>query len=151
MNKLLYGFILSLLISTVTNAQTTVTWPQLAKVEWTEGYVRELKGYYSIPRFSSEVWALNGEPIKIEGFCIPLDVDSKSFALSSQPSSMCFFCSGAGPESVMEIIVQKDNHDFDKIKTDMVAELTGTLKLNKTDPDHLMYILENTKLLKIKK
>ncbi|MGV8091246.1 MAG: hypothetical protein AB2L24_05200 [Mangrovibacterium sp.] len=132
-------------------AQQEISWKQLAKVEWTTGYVPELGDYFDLPRFSSEITALNGKQIMIEGFSIPLEVEGKTFALSAQPSRMCFFCNGAGPESVMEVIVNQEDKSFDRVRTDWFVKIKGTLKLNRKDPDHLMYILENVQLLQINK
>jgi len=132
-------------------AQQEISWKQLAKVEWTKGYVTELDDYFDLPRFSSEITALNGEQVIITGFSIPLEIEGKTFALSAQPSNMCFFCNGAGPESVMEVIVAKEDKSFDKVKTDWFLKIKGTLKLNRRDPDHLMYILENAALLEVNK
>ncbi len=133
------------------HAQQEISWKQLAKVGWTKAYVTELDDYYDLPLFSSEIKALNGKQIVIEGFSIPLEVEGKTFALSAQPSRMCFFCNGAGPESVMEVIVNKEDKSFDKVRTDWFIKIKGTLKLNRKDPDHLMYILENVQLLQVDK
>jgi hypothetical protein len=133
------------------HAQQEISWKQLAKVGWTKGYVPELGDYYDLPLFSSEIKAMNGKQIMIEGFSIPLEVEGKTFALSAQPSNMCFFCNGAGPESVMEVIVNQEDKSFDKVKTDWFVKIKGILKLNRKDPDHLMYILENVQLLQVNK
>jgi hypothetical protein len=51
---------------------------------------------------------------------------------------MCYFCGGAGPESVIEVTVKKP------LKfTSRVITLKGTLKLNDSDPDKLFYLLIN--------
>ncbi|MGV8139069.1 MAG: hypothetical protein AB2L20_28045 [Mangrovibacterium sp.] len=133
------------------HAQQEIYWKQLAKVRWTKAYVTELDDYYDLPFFATEIKALDGKQIIIEGFSIPLEVGSKTFALSAQPSRMCFFCNGAGPESVMEVIVNQEDKSFDKVRTDWFIKIRGTLKLNRKDPDHLMYILENVELLQVNK
>jgi hypothetical protein len=62
---------------------------------------------------------------------------------------MCFFCNGAGPESVMEVVTKNGDTKLKYMKTDKYIELTGILKLNKKDPNHLMYILNEAELVKI--
>jgi G3E family GTPase len=58
-------------------------------------FYRNPMGAVALPRFSSEITALNGKQIMIEGFSIPLEVEGKIFVLSAQPSNMCFFCNSA--------------------------------------------------------
>jgi translation initiation factor IF-2 len=56
---------------------------------------------------------------------------------------MCFFCGGAGPETVMEV--------ESEVGVDFTAEqiiMKGTLKLNDSDINMLMYRLENATLVK---
>ncbi len=130
-------------------SQQLVTWAQLSKVKWTNGFVESLNGYYDLPHFSSEIQKLEGTEIQISGFYIPILTEGGVFALSSQPSSMCFFCSGAGPESVIEVNVKGEDKRLKHLRTDKFIEMKGILKLNKLDPDHLMYILQNAELVEI--
>jgi hypothetical protein len=61
--------------------------------------------------------------------------------LSSLPFANCFFCGGAGPETVMEVF-SKDKIDF----TEKRVSVTGTLTINADDPLRLMYILNNAQI-----
>jgi hypothetical protein len=146
------GFLLIIVCLSVcsfTIAQQPVTWQQLSKITWYTSYIASMGEYYDLPRFSNEIKALNGIQITIKGFYMPIDTDGKMFALSANPSNMCFFCNGAGPESVMEISVFTNETGLKHMKTDKYIELKGILKLNKTDPNHLMYILKDAELVTV--
>ena len=91
------------------------------------------------PKFSKVVKALEGQEITIKGYILPLDVDGTHYVLSANPYSACFFCGGAGPESVMELWLV--NYDK-RYKTDDVVTFKGVLMLNK-EPLGLSYILKD--------
>jgi hypothetical protein len=103
-----------------------------------------------IPRFGREVRALEGTEITLKGFFLPADVSGNVIVLSFMPMAMCFFCSGAGIESVVEIhsIPQQQNR-FRRLRTDDFIEIRGKLKLNPDDMEHLIYILEDAELIKV--
>ena len=144
-------FILCLGIYSGMYAQKEVSWELLSKITWAKTYVEELKDYYDLPRFHADIKALEGKEVIISGFSIPLEVGSKTFALSAKPIVSCFFCTGVGFETIAEVIVKNDDTSFDKIKTDQFIKIKGTFKANRKDPEHLMYILENVKLVELKK
>jgi len=56
---------------------------------------------------------------------------------------MCFFCGGAGPESVAEVIF-KDKTP--RLKPDQLVTITGTLDLNDTDVMHMNFILREAQI-----
>lgn len=137
-----------ILITSLTFGQQAVTWEQLAKVSWYSAYIPAMGGTYMLPKFSKEIKALDGKVISIKGFYVPVDVSAKMFALSANPSNMCFFCNGAGPESVMEIWTKTRETHFKHIRTDKYIEVKGMLQINKNDPNHLMYVLSNAELVR---
>ncbi len=133
----------------VADAQQEVNWQFLGDIQWVPTYFAEYDQYFNMPKFSKKIKDLNGKEINIKGFYVPVDPAGTMFALSTYPSQMCFFCNGAGLESVMEIIPKKGKTDMKHIVTDKYIELKGKLKLNEKDPNHLMYILEEVELVKI--
>lgn len=149
MKKYLFIFIIILFSGYKSFAQESVTWETLSLVKWVPAYFPSLDGYYDFPKFDKKISKLSGKQVTIKGFYVPVDLLGKVFALSAQPSSMCFFCGGSGPESVMEIVAKSGKTDLKSVKADKYIELKGKLKLNKTDPEHLMYILEDAELVKI--
>jgi hypothetical protein len=92
-----------------------------------------------LPVFNPETKAAEGQMVEVEGFIIPLEGMFKptQLILSSLPISECFFCGSGGPETVMEISMKE------QIKyTTKRVKIRGKLKLNKSNPDKLMYLLE---------
>jgi hypothetical protein len=63
------------------------------------------------------------ESMLISLLALPFALLIGHFALSAQPSRMCFFCNGAGPESVMEVIVNQEDKSFDKVRTDWFIKI----------------------------
>lgn len=106
--------------------------------------------FIPIPRFGREIRALEGKEITLKGFFLPTDVSGNVIVLSYMPMAMCFFCAGAGIESVVEIhSTQQHKNRFRRLRTDDFIEIKGKLKLNPDDLDHLIYILEDAELIKV--
>lgn len=124
-------------------AQEQNAWKVLAKVQIEKRFDETLNFEIDYPTFSKEVKALDGKQISLEGWMIPLDElrGEKYFVLSALPFNNCFFCGGAGPETVMEVFSKKEI-DF----TEKRIKVKGKLKINSDDPLKLMYILEDAEL-----
>lgn len=120
-----------------------VAWSTLAKVTFEREYMEEEDLTQWVPTFSDDVLALDGYKIKISGYVIPVDVDAQYFVLSSNPFASCFFCGGAGPETVMDLKIRKNSRRF---TTDEYHTFSGTLRLNAHDIYELNYILEGATL-----
>jgi hypothetical protein len=113
-------------------------------------YDSSYNAFVPIPRFGREVRALEGTEVSLKGFFLPADVSGNVIVLSYMPMAMCFFCAGAGIESVVEIHskpLQKNR--FRRLRTDDFIEIRGKLKLNPDNLEHLIYILEDTELIKV--
>lgn len=111
-------------------------------------YSVEYNTFMQVPRFGSTLKALEGKEIVLRGFFLPADVTGNTFVLSHVPMQMCFFCSGAGIESVVELhSLVTHNIRFRRLSTDDFIEVKGKLRLNQDNLDHLIYILEDAELL----
>ena len=89
--------------------------------------------------------ALEGQEVEVKGYIIPVEgyVSHREFILSAFPYNMCFFCGGAGPESVMEVeAIEPVEYSAESVT------ITGILKLNTDDVNQLMYALTDAKLVK---
>lgn len=116
------------------------TWKTLSKVSYRKEY-DELMGFkVDKPVFSDYIKSLEGKQITLKGYIIPVDgyKSHKEFVFSAFPYSMCFFCGGAGPETVMEVKAK----EAVKYTTESIV-LTGILRLNSDDINRLMFKLEN--------
>lgn len=113
-------------------------------------YDNEYNAFIPIPRFGREVRAMEGTEITLKGFFLPADVSGNVIVLSYLPMAMCFFCSSAGIESVVEIHnIPQHNNRFRRLRTDDFIEIRGRLRLNADDLKHLIYILEDAELVKV--
>ena len=65
--------------------------------------------------------------------------------LSAYPYTQCFFCGGAGPESVIDVLAEELTNHF---SMDDIVTFEGQLRLNATDLNYLNYILEDAVLAK---
>ena len=120
-------------------------WKTLAKITFKKEY-DELMGFkIDVPVFSKDIKALEGKEVTIKGYIIPVEgyKSHKEFIFSAFPYNMCFFCGGAGPETVMEV--------FSKEPIEYTAEavtIKGKLELNADDINRLMYGMTEVTLVK---
>ena len=117
-----------------------LTWQVLSDVEFTDIYLEELDAYYWMPEFGPQVLAAEGKEFHITGYMIPVDVDEDFYVLSRFPFANCFFCGGAGPESVIDL--RFSTREKRTYQTDDRLTFRGTLRLNADDVYQMNYILE---------
>ena len=125
-------------------AQNENLWKTLAKVDIEKKFDETLNFEVDYPTFSEEVKKLDGQTIELQGWMMPLEElqGETYFVLSSLPFANCFFCGGAGPETVAEVFSK------DKIKyTEKRITVRGKLKINADDPMKLMYILQQAEIV----
>lgn len=121
------------------------TWKTLSKITFKKEY-DEIMGFkVDKPVFSKEVIALEGKVIEIKGYIIPVEgyKSHKEFVFSAFPYNMCFFCGGAGPETVMEVMSTEPV----KYSAEAVT-LRGKLETNSDDINRLIYTLTDAVLVK---
>jgi len=126
------------------NDEGSKTWKTLSKITYRKQF-DELMGFkIDVPVFSDDVKALEGKEIVVKGYIIPTEgyKSHKEFVFSAFPYNMCFFCGGAGPETVMEVEAKK------AIKfTAEAVSIKGILELNDDDINRLIYILKEVEPL----
>ena len=148
-NWALSWFILGALFSgCLLHAQNTaqiIDWKFLSQVEFKDQYFEDYEAWYLVPVFSEAVQKLDGQKVIIKGYVIPMDVEGGQYALSAYPFSACFFCGGAGPETVMSLHFDKKPKRYE---TDDVVRFTGELHLNDSDFDDFNYVLKHAQPLK---
>jgi hypothetical protein len=120
-------------------------WTTLAKVTFKKQYDEMLGFKVDVPVFSPEIKAMEGKVVEIKGYIIPVEGyrGQKEFVFSAFPYNMCFFCGGAGPETVMEVISKEPI----KYTTEAIT-IKGKLDLNANDINRLMYGLKDAELIK---
>ena len=106
--------------------------------------------YVPKARFAKELQAIEGEEITLKGFFLPVDVTGSVFVISYNPMKTCFFCNGAGIETILELnATEKHVSKFNRLKTDNFIEVKGVLELNPDDYTRLVYILNEAELVKV--
>jgi hypothetical protein len=123
-------------------------WTTLAKVTFKKQYDEMLGFKVDVPIFSPEIKSLDGKTVEIRGYIIPVEGyrGHKEFVFSAFPYNMCFFCGGAGPETVMEVYAKEPI----KYTTEAIV-IKGKLDLNADDVNRLMYGLKDAELVKAAK
>ncbi len=140
-----WGFILVLgvmfsLSAAVSKAQGV--WKSLSEVSYKIS--EDQFGELYVPVFSDNIKKLEGKEVEADGYIIPFEgmFKPEHIILSSLPLAECFFCGSGGPETVMEVMLTNP------IKyTSKRVKVRGTLTLNAKDPEKLMYILKDARLI----
>lgn len=120
-----------------------LTWEVLKDVKYKKRYNKEYDQYFDYPVFGEKVKVFDGQKISVKGYMIPLDVGL--YALSKNPYASCFFCGGAGPETIMGLTFAKPPKRY---KTDEFLTLHGVFRLNGSDVNSFMYQLSAVEVLK---
>ncbi|WP_341225538.1 DUF3299 domain-containing protein [uncultured Arcticibacterium sp.] len=126
---------------------TVITWKTLTDVSFDKKWNQEEGMFILIPKFGTSVTPLKDKQVQITGYMIPIDIETNYYVLSANPYASCFFCGGAGPESVMSIKFKGPVKRFD---TDDRVTLSGKLTLNRDNLEELNYILSEATLVEKK-
>jgi len=129
------------LVAQPLQAQIAIDWNTLADVSFEKKYDEDLGYSYSVANFGPQVSKLQGQEVAITGYLIPMDATGLSFALSLYPNSSCFFCGGAGPETVIELRMPPGKGN--RYATDERRRFRGTLQLNVDNRQDFNYVLLN--------
>lgn len=81
-----------------------------------------------------------GQEVSVQGFIIPLDALGTQYVLSQNPQTSCFFCGGAGPETIIKLALKPVA--FKRYATDTRMTFKGILKLNPDTREDMLYVLE---------
>ena len=130
-------------LSSLNTVQAADSWETMGKVSFKLKYDKELGYDLEIPVFSADVLELEGSTVYLSGYMIPMNGVNKQnyFVISKFPVAQCFFCGGAGPETVAEVYCKKAIPYTTKI-----VSIKGRLELNFSDPNQLIYIIRDAEL-----
>ena len=145
LSYLLLSFIPSVLAMVTAAGQNTQDdWHLLADVQIEKKWDEILQEERDFPTFGQKLRVKDGQIIELSGFMVPLEelTGQKYFVISSLPFQSCFFCGGAGPETVAEVRT-RETIEF----TEKKIRIKGTLRLNSADPLSLYYVLEDAEVL----
>jgi hypothetical protein len=120
-------------------------WALFAKTKFDAKYNEKAGEYFLMPAFPEELKSLVGKDISLEGYYLPIDVEGDQYIILSKfPYSQCFFCGGAGPESIAEVTFKVKQGKFE---ADQFIRIKGKLKLNEGDIDHGNFIVEGAEVI----
>ena len=144
MRYLLFTGLLLLTTGLFSQSAAASTWQDLAKVTYEKKYDELLGFKVDVPVFGEDIKAMAGKTIEISGYIVPVEgyKSHNEFVFSAYPYNMCFFCGGAGPETVMEVTATEPV----KYSTSRIT-LRGTLTLNDSNINQLMYLLTDAELV----
>ncbi|MEQ8470849.1 MAG: hypothetical protein RIC35_06665 [Marinoscillum sp.] len=139
--RLFVTFLFSLTSSCLFAQTSAENWKTLSALEYEKS--KDEYGEIFVPKFSPSIQELAGKEIELSGYIIPFEgmFEPDHLIVSSVPVASCFFCGGAGPESVAEIYLKEPVKYTAKKVT-----FKGKLELNDKDVDQLMYILKDAKI-----
>ncbi|MEO0896658.1 MAG: hypothetical protein AAFY71_09690 [Bacteroidota bacterium] len=143
MTKSFSLLILCMLLTAASFAQDISSWDLLADVRFPTSIRQQRLGDYGEPIFGTKIQAKAGQEITIKGYMLPITVDNEKFILSQFPFQDCFFCGGAGKETVIEL-------DFEKLEDFPIDEpvyIKGRLELVPV-PHELCYRIVDAKWVK---
>ena len=143
MKRILLLPIIALLSFVPATNPVKLTWETLRDVTFKKKWYPDESVYMLYPTFGPAVQQMKGKEVSITGYILPIDLDANMYVLSAFPYSACFFCGGAGPESVMALKFKKNPRKF---KTDERLTFKGTLALNADDIYQMNYVLESTEV-----
>jgi hypothetical protein len=150
MKKLLLSTLFLLAITLTVSAQKLSdmkgnAWQTLSLVTFDSKFDEMLGIDIQVPKFSPAVKKIDGQTIELQGYILPLEGrrSQKYFIFSAYPYNLCYFCGGAGPESVAEVYC-KQSIEY----TTKMIRIKGKLSLNKSgDLDKMIYILTDVELI----
>jgi len=127
-------------------------WETLLTLDFDVRYSKDVDDVVFEPKFTEAIKKLEGKMIELEGFIIPYDIaakgvsdledDGQRFMFSAYPIANCFFCGGAGAESVAEVFPKKPI-PYTKYR----VKIKGRLELNTTDFLKLPYLLKDAEMI----
>lgn len=139
--RIIYSLLLFISVSSFSLAQTSIDWETLSDVKFEVKYDEKVGISYEEATFGPGVIPLDGQEVALTGYMIPLDGFGVAYALSRNPNSSCFFCGGAGPETVVELKLKPTA--MRRYRTDDRLLFKGTLQLSRSNADNFTYVLLN--------
>jgi len=126
-------------------AQHNLDWATLADVEFEDRLSEDFGVPYQVATFGEKIRSYEGKTVQIRGYMIPLDAMGLSYVLSRNPNASCFFCGGAGPESIVQLNVKPEY--VKRYETDELRTFQGTLRLNESNEEAFNYVLDGAEAL----
>jgi hypothetical protein len=121
----------------------TLSWKLLGQIKFVQKPHPDYPEGVMFPVINSTLKTKGKKKIVMSGFIIP--IDNTSYALSKNVFASCFFCGGAGPETIMGIQFKGATP---RLKTDQYVTLEGTFRYNDDNVEDWIYHIENAVIVK---
>ena len=144
-NKLLLVLLMSLL-GLALNGQSINGWEIMDNASFKSVYVDEFEAETDLLLLTDDLKKRSGEHLTISGYYVPL-MDDDVMILSKFSFANCFFCGGAGLESVVQIEL-KDDIPYN-LEMDQKIKVSGRIYFNDSDWDKLSFILKDATLMEL--
>ncbi|NVK51882.1 MAG: hypothetical protein HWD85_03030 [Flavobacteriaceae bacterium] len=141
--------LLVVFISNTAFSQLKLTWKDVIDVYAKEVRFSEKNPAKAIKGQGKSLKDIEGKKITITGYFLDLDPDGEWFMVSKNPFATCFFCGGAGPETVIELLGFKNSKK--KFKTDDIVQVTGVLNMITENENDISFVLEKCTVKHISK
>ncbi|PWJ43278.1 DUF3299 domain-containing protein [Sediminitomix flava] len=119
-------------------------WEALSDIKIKKGFDETLQMEVSVASFGPKVDLIEGQEITLSGYVMPIDTEDNTVILSSLPFTSCFFCGGAGPETVLQTDLERERSWVNQYVT-----IKGRLKVNRNDFLSLLYELEEVEMIAV--
>ena len=140
-SKSLFCLLFLSLFFNSTYGQLKISWKDVIDIYAKEVIFSEKNPAKAIKGQGKSLKDIEGKKISITGYFLDLDPDGKWFMISKNPFATCFFCGGAGPETVIELI--RFENKGKKFKTDDIVTATGTIKMITENEVDVSFILQD--------
>lgn len=155
MNKILIAvFILFISNLSGFGQNSKKIWRLLGKVEFEKKYQKKLKTHINYPIFTEDIKALDGKIIKIRCYVFPIELENmeeENIKIVSRyrhkSLGINYHEGGTRQEELIEVFFIK-NENSEKYFNKQIL-IKGRLKLNSTDHEKLIYILEDAEIISI--
>lgn len=121
------------------HSQDFLGWEILADVTFTEAYSETWGINVLTAEFGDIVSSLADKEVVLSGYMLPLDAMGTSYVLSRNPNASCFFCGGAGPETIVGLEIQPEF--LKRYRTDAYMTFKGVLRLHASNDRQMNYML----------
>ncbi len=147
MFEILKTYVLTIVFSLTVfllHSQANLSWDVLSDVSFEQQQLDDSDAYWLVPTFGDIINLYDRQEIVIEGYLIVIDIQDNFCVLSRYPYTSCFFCGGAGPETIVELSFE---NQLEEVRMDQRVRIQGRLTLNKMDIEHFNYIISDARII----
>ena len=138
MKRLGSAIFLSVVMFSLQGQELPDGWVLFSDVKFESKYSEEGEGYFLYPKFGEDLRAYEGKEVELQGYFIPIDTGDDMLIISRYSYASCFFCGGAGPESVAAVLPREK---LPRFYMDQVITVRGKLELNSSNINQLNFII----------